>query len=255
MRYLIGIDEAGRGPWAGPIVAWGFMCPIDFDFSIFGEYLTDSKKMTESGRDDVFWKIEKVMEGNICRYHFAYRDALSIDRYWIRESNKQSMEEVILSFLQYIWEDDTVDILIDGCDNYDFGLDGFDYIFAKKKTRSRHSLLPASGNPDTQTIYTDSRLQYSEMTEKKLITQNTITYLINWDSLSPVISAASVVAKVIRDQMMCDFHEDFPQYWFRQHKGYGTTKHREAMMNYGITPIHRKSYAPVKSLILNSSSV
>jgi ribonuclease HII len=54
---------------------------------------------------------------------------------------------------------------------------------------------------------------------------------------------------------MCDFHEDFPEYGFDTHKGYGTAKHQEAMLHYGISPIHRKSYAPVKSLILNSSSV
>ena len=84
---------------------------------------------------------------------------------------------------------------------------------------------------------------------------NSITYLIGGDALSPVISAASVVAKVTRDRMMCDFHEDFPEFGFFEHKGYGTRKHRESLLNYGITPLHRKSYEPMKSLILNSSSV
>lgn len=70
-----------------------------------------------------------------------------------------------------------------------------------------------------------------------------------------MVAAASVVAKVIRDQMMCDFHEEFPVYGFNEHKGYGTTKHQEALINYGITPIHRKSYAPVKTLISSGTSV
>lgn len=91
--------------------------------------------------------------------------------------------------------------------------------------------------------------------KSSLITPNNITYLIDGDSLSSVISAASVVAKVTRDRMMRDFHEDFPVYGFDTHKGYGTRKHHEAMMNYGITPIHRKSYAPVKSLILGETSI
>jgi ribonuclease HII len=78
-HYIIGIDEAGRGPWAGPVVAGGFMCPIDFDFRVFSPYLDDSKKMTEPEREEVFGRIEKVMESNICRYHFAYREAHDID--------------------------------------------------------------------------------------------------------------------------------------------------------------------------------
>lgn len=79
MHYIIGIDEAGRGPWAGPVVAGGFICPVDFDFSVFAPYLSDSKKMTEQQREDVFGRIEKVMESNIVRYHFAYREAQDID--------------------------------------------------------------------------------------------------------------------------------------------------------------------------------
>ena len=70
-----------------------------------------------------------------------------------------------------------------------------------------------------------------------------------------MVSAASVIAKVVRDQMMCDFARDFPGYGFDSHKGYGTRKHHEALVNYGITPIHRKSYAPVKALISSATSV
>lgn len=95
--------------------------------------------------------------------------------------------------------------------------------------------------------------------QKNLISYNSyliaISYVIHGDSLIPAISAASIVAKVIRDRMMCDFHEDFPQYGFDSHKGYGTRKHQDALLNYGITHIHRKSYAPVKRLISPSSSL
>lgn len=95
--------------------------------------------------------------------------------------------------------------------------------------------------------------------QKNLISYNSyliaIFYIIHGDSLVPVISAASIVAKVIRDRIMCEFHEDFPQYGFDSHKGYGTRKHQDSLINYGITPIHRKSYAPVKRLISPSSSL
>lgn len=96
------------------------MCPVDFDFSVFAPYLTDSKKMSEKEREEVFGRIEKVMEADICRYHFAYRDASDIDILGIREANRQCMEEVILGLLQYVHPESRVQICIDGCDNYVF---------------------------------------------------------------------------------------------------------------------------------------
>ena len=111
------------------------MCPLDFDFGVFAPYLDDSKKMTESEREEIFGRIEKVMESNICRYHFAYREAHDIDTIGIREANRQCMEEVMLGLLQYTTGDDTIHIFIDGCDNYEFAVDGFEYIFAKKKRK------------------------------------------------------------------------------------------------------------------------
>ena len=71
----------------------------------------------------------------------------------------------------------------------------------------------------------------------------------------PVIGIASIIAKVKRDKEMCEYSENFPLYDFASHKGYGTRKHSDALINYGITPIHRKSYAPVKRLILASPSL
>ena len=80
--------------------------------------------------------------------------------------------------------------------------------------------------------------------------QRMLTYLIAGDKSVPVISAASVIAKVSRDRLMCEYSEKFPVYGFETHKGYGTKKHRDALINYGITSIHRKSYEPIKRLIL-----
>lgn len=82
-----------------------------------------------------------------------------------------------------------------------------------------------------------------------------IYYRIGGDKSSLAISAGSIVAKVTRDRMMCDFHEDFPEYGFDSHKGYGTRKHSEALLHYGITPLHRKSYTPVKRLISSTVSL
>lgn len=81
------------------------------------------------------------------------------------------------------------------------------------------------------------------------IPREKVTYIIRGDVTEPAISAASIVAKVIRDRKMCDFSEYSPEYGFALHKGYGTKKHHDALLYYGIHTIHRKSYAPVKALI------
>lgn len=68
------------------------------------------------------------------------------------------------------------------------------------------------------------------------------------DSLSQCIAAASIVAKVTRDRLMVEFDEFYPQYGFRQHKGYGTPQHREAIARYGPCPIHRRSFKPISDI-------
>lgn len=74
--------------------------------------------------------------------------------------------------------------------------------------------------------------------------------LIHGDARSASIAAASIVAKVYRDQLMDDYDKEYPGYGFAQNKGYGTAEHIEAIRNLGITPIHRKSFEPVKSMVL-----
>ena len=71
------------------------------------------------------------------------------------------------------------------------------------------------------------------------------TKLIYGDSLSLSIAAASVVAKVYRDALMCDLSSQYPQYGFQSHKGYGTPEHRRALKEHGLTPLHRRTFAPV----------
>lgn len=68
------------------------------------------------------------------------------------------------------------------------------------------------------------------------------------DSLSQCIAAASIIAKVTRDRLMVEFDELYPQYGFRQHKGYGTAQHREAIVRYGPCPIHRRSFKPISDM-------
>lgn len=228
-HYIIGIDEAGRGPWAWPIVAGGWMadCTIASKILDWLDGLNDSKLLSESIRERLFAEIERLQYRNECQFAFAYRDATHIDVVGIRESNRQCMQDVLLSLLQFTHEYDSVEIFIDGCDNYQFDIGEVDIGY------------------DFQKLNPIKKAKYQMSGQERI----KIHYRIGGDKSSLAISAASIVAKVLRDRMMCDFHEDFPEYSFDKHKGYGTRKHHDALINYGITPIHRKSYAPVKRLI------
>ena len=73
--------------------------------------------------------------------------------------------------------------------------------------------------------------------------------IIKGDSLSLSIAAASIMAKVYRDRLMCDLHQKYPQYGFQQHKGYGTKEHLEAIRTHGPCPIHRKSFKGVREYL------
>lgn len=206
MHYLIGIDEAGRGSWAGPVVAWAFCVPLGYDFSVFPG-LTDSKQISERWREILYDLIADASEKWGCIFTYGSTDAETIDRVGIREANRLAMEWALEQILQITSLENITEIQIDGRDNYIF-----------------------PGIPIDK-----------------------IRYIIRWDLTQKVISAASIVAKVTRDRMMCDFSLKYSGYYLDRHKGYGTRRHQEALLSYGITPIHRKSYAPVKRLILSES--
>lgn len=192
--------------------------------------------------------IEKMQDESRCQYSFASRDAIDIDSLGIREANRQCMQDVMLSLLQFTDDTDTIRIMIDGCDNYRFESLDADYGFAQRSKKKDKIGQETS-------LSTEKWLAWNDEDEiGKCISQKiTISYHIQGDLLFREISLASIVAKVVRDRMMCEYSEDFPEYWFSLHKGYGTRKHQDALLNYGITPLHRKSYAPVKALISSDS--
>ena len=140
------------------------------------------------------------------------------------------MEDVIRELTSQLDNDDMVEIWIDGRDNYRFQLDRRDIGYEFEPPFRREAGTFLTGNETTKIIYR-----------------------VHGDGLHRHISAASIVAKVVRDHMMCEYSEKFPDYFFDLHKGYGTAKHREMLLKYGITPLHRKSYAPVKALISSDS--
>lgn len=179
---VAGVDEVGRGPLAGPVVAAAVI--IQERITLPG--IKDSKKMTEKARDRAFFLInEKALAVGIGVVSHS-----SIDRINILKASLKAMKQAVLSLApapDYI--------LVDGIHN-----------------------IPVS------------------------IPQKCLK---KGDQLSQSISAASIIAKVYRDRIMCSFHELFPEYGFLQNKGYGTAHHRSVLRKYGPSPIHRMTFKGV----------
>jgi len=186
-NIIAGIDEAGRGPLAGPVVAAAAILPPKFRHKT----LTDSKQLTEQQRNDIYSELTANPE-----FHWAVgvSDVDVIDHYNILRATWRAMQ---LALDALTVRPDHV--LVDGL------------------------RVPLIG-----------------------VTQ---TAIVKGDAKSFSIAAASVIAKVTRDRMMVTIHEQFPQYNFARHKGYGTPEHLAALGQYGPSPVHRKSFAPVREAI------
>jgi ribonuclease HII len=180
-----GVDEAGRGTLAGPVVAAAVILPEEFTLN----GLDDSKKLTHPQRLQILRRIIY----SALSFAVGIVDHEEIDRMNILRASLLAMEKAVASL------DRKPDFLL---------IDG-----------NQRTSLP--------------------------IPQETI---IKGDSRCCSIAAASVVAKVRRDELMNRYHELYPQYNFRTHKGYATREHMEAIKKYGPCPIHRKSFRGVLEL-------
>lgn len=188
-RILIGIDEVGRGPLAGPVTVCACKVAHDFDFGRF-QGIKDSKKLSPQRREEWFLKISGLKAKGELDFAFASVSAREIDSVGI----SRAIEKAI------------------------------------------HVALDAlSLAPDETKIFLDGSLK----APKKFAYQETI---IKGDEKVPLISAASIVAKVIRDRHMEEQARVYPEYGFAEHKGYGTSVHTKAIRKLGPTPIHRLSF-------------
>ncbi len=184
-NYIAGIDEVGRGPLAGPVVAAAVI--LNPEQPIIG--LDDSKKLSELKRKQLFKEIkEKAIAVAV-----GSAEAAEIDQINILQATKSAMHRAVQQL------DVEPDLLLVDAETLD---------------------LP--------------------------IEQRAI---IKGDSNSNSIAAASIVAKVIRDDLMNTFDQSYPEYGFKNNVGYGTKMHLEALAQFGPTPIHRKSFAPVKKYL------
>jgi ribonuclease HII len=205
--FLIWIDEAGRGSWAGPVVAGACALQEGVKY-LFSPLLNDSKKLSPKKRKEIFWMIQESIKKWLCFGWIGIVSSKIIDQVGIREANRLAMQEALRQVLSQVWENFEL-IKIDGRDNYKF----------------------------------------------ENIEQKNIEYIIRGDTFISEIQAASILAKVSRDILMENFAEVYPAYKFEKHKGYGTRLHEELLSIYRPSNIHRKTYAPIKKLILEEESI
>ncbi|MBI5144095.1 MAG: ribonuclease HII [Candidatus Omnitrophica bacterium] len=183
-KLIAGVDEAGRGPLAGPVVA-GAVILKEFSFK---EEINDSKKLTPLKREKAY---KEILEKSIVGIGIV--DEKIIDDINIYQATKKAMEIAI------------ADLEIPP-----------DYVIV------------------------DGRI--------KLTTKCPIKCIIQGDSKSLSIAAASIIAKVTRDNLMRHYDKLFPQYGFSRHKGYPTKSHKFALKSHGPSPVHRYSFRPVKEI-------
>ena len=184
IELIAGVDEVGRGPLAGPVVAAAVILPKGCKIS----GLNDSKKIPKSKHKEIY---EAVLQ-NAIAIGIGVKDNHVIDQVNIYEATKLAMMEAI----------------------------------GQLEPQPQHLLIDAM----------------------KLDLPISQTSIIKGDANSLSIAAASIVAKVTRDQMMEEFDKEYPGYDFAKNAGYGTANHLAGLDQLGVTPIHRRSFEPVKSM-------
>jgi len=184
-HVLIGVDEAGRGPLAGPVVAAAAVLHTPL------QILNDSKKLSEKQRENIFTDLP-----NYCDYHS------------INEASAKEIDEI--------------------------GILNATFLAMRRALAPIISQLAEKNQP--YKILVDGNLYIREIDESLQMP------IIKGDARVACIAAASIFAKVRRDNLMREYAKQFPQYGFEKHKGYGTKTHLTAIMNSGQCEIHRKSF-------------
>ena len=190
-RLVAGVDEAGRGPLAGPVVA----AAVILDPMVRIEGLADSKRLSARRRAELDLEIrERALSCAV-----AGVDAGVIDAVNILQATMQAMREAVARL-----DPSPEEVLVDG---------------------NRCPVLPYPARA-----------------------------VVRGDASVAAISAASILAKVARDREMIEMDRRYPEYGFARHKGYGTRAHRDALLRFGPSPIHRASFAPVRSALVRNGS-
>lgn len=189
--FTAGVDEVGRGPLAGPVMAAAVI--LDPHHSIAG--LADSKKLTPARRE----QLDVLIRTRALSWALGFATVDEIDRLNILQASLLAMQRAVA----------------------DLGL------------RPQRVLVDGNHCPALDM---------------------TTVAVIGGDSTIAAISAASIIAKVARDRYMLDMDAVYPGYGFARHKGYGTPEHLAALQSLGVTPLHRRSFSPVRESLKSASS-
>lgn len=205
MDLIIGVDEAGRGPLAGPVSAGAFLSPKKFKnklIKIIGGRIKDSKQLTPKQREEIYKIFLKLKKQNRICFRVSHIGNKIIDKIGISKAVQKG-----------------IDKNLSNC----------------PKFRDRGKMINTEIGKDNVEIRLDGLLKAGE--EYK--SQKTI---IGGDAKDIFIACASIVAKVERDRLMVKFSKKYPKYGFEQHKGYGTKLHYQNIKKCGLSEIHRRAY-------------
>jgi ribonuclease HII len=182
---VAGVDEAGRGPWAGPVVA--AIVVLDRARAPLG--VNDSKQLSRTRREALYDAITAVAAVGV-----GVCSSAEVDRFNILGATKRAMRRA------------------------------YDALAVKPDI----ALVDGNQLPDLPCV---------------------MDAIVDGDALSVSIAAASIIAKVTRDRMMAALAQEFPHYGWERNAGYGTREHQEALARLGVTPQHRRSFAPIRRLL------
>ena len=187
---IAGVDEVGRGPLAGPVVAAAVI--LDPARPVAG--VRDSKALTETRRE----ALARELRSSALAWSIAWADAAEIDTVNILQATHLAMRRAILGL------------------------------------RVRPAFVEVDGNRLPNLVFNGEQID--------------ATAVVGGDAVIPAIGAASIIAKVFRDQLMRQMDQIYPRYGFARHKGYGTERHMRSIERFGPCPLHRRSFRPISLL-------
>lgn len=189
---LVGVDEVGRGPLAGPVVACACHLPEDLKAPWVAE-LTDSKKLSAKARERLAALLRESLP-----YALGEASVAEIDTLNILQASLLAMRRAVKTLQQHMGDD--LSLIIDG----------------------------------------NQRIPNLDLPQKTVVQA---------DATVPCVSAASIIAKVHRDALMVTLAEQYPYYGWAKNAGYGSAQHMAALQQFGATPHHRTSFAPVRTVL------
>jgi ribonuclease HII len=187
--WMIGIDEAGRGPLAGPVAVGLIAAPADLDILEAFPGVADSKKLSPGARENLYSLVEMFAARGDIKFVARFSSHIYIDKYGMTKAVGRAIES---GLKRLAVPHTSAKVMLDG-------------------------LLKAPRHYSQETV-------------------------IKGDELVPIISLASIVAKVRRDRLMRRLAREYPEYGFEQHKGYPTPGHYAAIEEHGLSDVHRRSY-------------